>query len=213
MKKNVWILLAGDFAAPSRLPKPGEMIIAVDGGICHAARLAVTPDIWLGDFDSSDVITQHRYASVPRQCFPQDKDETDFELALIYLRQNYPDTEQLIIIGGLGREKDHEFANLWLLPSFGIQTVFLGLEETRLFAQGPVLWQLQGKKSAKISLFAFTPLHGIFYHGLKWPLNNASLAPFSTRAARNILIQHSATIQWQTGCGMVFLSSDTHVIY
>lgn len=212
MKKTVWILLAGDFALPPRLPAPEEIVIAVDGGIYHAADLTLMPDVWLGDFDSSDSETLPKYAAVPKRRFAKDKDETDFELALKYVAQYYPQTEQLMIIGGLGKEKDHEFANLWVLPAFGMPTIFFGADEIRLFAQGPVCWHLQGRAGNTISLFALTPLHGIFSAGLRWSLHNASLSPFAVRASRNCFSADRANICWDSGCGLIFLTNHTTAV-
>ena len=78
------ILLGGELHATPRLMSQvaGHRVIAADSGMEHAALLGVTPELWLGDFDSADEALFTIYPDVPREAFPQDKDMTDGELAI-----------------------------------------------------------------------------------------------------------------------------------
>ena len=78
------ILLGGELHATPRLMSQvaGHSVIAADSGMEHAALLGVTPEAWLGDFDSAGEALFDRYPDVPRMAFPQDKDMTDGELAI-----------------------------------------------------------------------------------------------------------------------------------
>ena len=78
------ILLGGDLAVTPRLMGriAGSRVIAADSGMAHAALLGVTPELWIGDFDSADAALFDRYAHVERKAFPAEKDMTDGELAL-----------------------------------------------------------------------------------------------------------------------------------
>ena len=145
MGETVWLLLAGDFVRPSRMPRADEVGIAVDGGMRHAAALGVVPQWWLGDFDSSDALD----ATSPRLSFPVEKDETDFELALAFVRARWPQAH-LWVLGADGDEADHGFANLWVLPRFGLPTLLLGRNGTRAFASGAAAWQLCGQPGDKV---------------------------------------------------------------
>ena len=76
-------------------------IIAADSGYDLAVKLGLTPDIVVGDLDST------RYSEVLRKSgmhvSSRDKDESDFELALMSLR----DDEEYDLLGGGEGRIDH----------------------------------------------------------------------------------------------------------
>lgn len=84
MGETVWLLVAGDFVRPSRMPRADEVVIAVDGGMRHAAALSVVPQWWLGDLTATPWM---RYVA---PFFPRGKGQTDFELALAFVRARWP---------------------------------------------------------------------------------------------------------------------------
>ena len=54
------ILLGGELTVTERLMRQisGARVIAADSGMRHAAALGVNPELWIGDFDSSDAALQ-----------------------------------------------------------------------------------------------------------------------------------------------------------
>lgn len=208
---NIFLLLAGDYAAPGVLPQAGDAVIAVDGGIRHAERLQAMPDVWLGDFDSSDPARIAQYANVPRQSFSADKDQTDFELALTRANRLYPQGT-LHIIGSHGDEADHSFANLWVLPQSALPCVLWQKNAVIVAAHGALQMRFAAPPGSKVSLFAATPLHGVSTRGLRWPLQNSTLQPFQALAARNEMAAEEAEIRWQQGFGMIFLPAATRLL-
>lgn len=208
---NIFLLLAGDYAAPGVLPQAGDAVIAVDGGIRHAERLHAMPDLWLGDFDSSDPARIAQYANVPRQSFSADKDQTDFELALTRANRLYPQGT-LHIIGSHGDEADHSFANLWVLPQSALPCVLWQKNAVIVAAHGALQMRFAAPPGSKVSLFAATPLHGVFAHGLRWPLHNSTLQPFQALASRNDMAAEEAEIRWQRGFAFVFLPQQVQAL-
>ena len=112
MKKAV-IFCSGemdtDTVWPRALPD-GTIVICADGGIRHAERLGIIPDVVIGDHDSAerpypDTVTHFEY--------PPEKDATDTNLCLDYaMGQGCRD---ILILGGLGGRLDHEFSHYSLL--------------------------------------------------------------------------------------------------
>ena len=52
--KVCYIFGAGDlYAASVDIPQEA-LVIAADGGLYHTKKLGITPDVFLGDFDSAD---------------------------------------------------------------------------------------------------------------------------------------------------------------
>ncbi|MDO5091032.1 MAG: thiamine diphosphokinase [Cardiobacteriaceae bacterium] len=202
---RVWLLLAGDFAAPGVAVGAGDAVIAVDGGMRHAERLGVVPDVWLGDFDSADAALQARYAGVERREFPRDKDFTDLELALATARARYPQAA-LHIVGSGGDEADHAFANLWVAGAMSAGAMVFWQKRSVIVAgAGPFTLGFAAPFGGKVSLLALTPLTGVRCEGLRWALAGETLPPFVARAARNEMAAERAEIGWQSGVGLLFL--------
>mgnify|MGYP001184054706 CR=1 FL=1 len=78
------ILLGGELSPGPRLAAQieGARVIAADGGMRHAATLGLVPELWVGDFDSSDTALKARFSGVERVEHPVAKDMTDGELAI-----------------------------------------------------------------------------------------------------------------------------------
>lgn len=78
------ILLGGELSPGPRLASQieGARVIAADGGMRHAATLDLVPELWVGDFDSSDKALKSRFSGVERVEHPVAKDMTDGELAI-----------------------------------------------------------------------------------------------------------------------------------
>lgn len=201
---TIWLLLAGEDAPPAIAAQAGDSVIAVDGGIRHAQRLGLMPDVWLGDFDSARADLIARYAHVPRLTYPADKTQTDFELALAHINAHYP-RGTLHIIGSHGNEADHSFANLWVLPQSALPCVLWQENACIISARGEAGVRFAAPIGSKISLFALTPVHHVYSHGLRWPLDNAQLTPHRALAARNEMAAPEAHIRWQQGQALLFL--------
>lgn len=119
MTQKFTLLLAGELTVTDRLRAQigGSRIIAADGGMTHAAAVGVMPELWLGDFDSSDKALIARYADVPRQSHPVAKDATDGELAVDEAVRL--GASELLLAGGFGGQADHAFAHMMLLLRCG----------------------------------------------------------------------------------------------
>jgi thiamine pyrophosphokinase len=97
-----------------------EAIIAVDGGGRYLAALGVRPDVVVGDLDSldSEIWEGWERDGTSIVVYPAEKDETDLELALLYVVEHFEGDIELI--GALGGRLDQMLANIFLLahPAF-----------------------------------------------------------------------------------------------
>ncbi len=85
---------------------PGDFIIAADSGLDRALYCGYSPDLVVGDMDS--VKNKTFLDDIPDDCvkiFPEDKDETDTEIALRILKEMKAD--RVILAGGGGGRMDH----------------------------------------------------------------------------------------------------------
>lgn len=96
--------------------RPGDLVVAADGGTQHALAAGITPAHVIGDLDSlsPELHGMLNAAGTVIHAHPPAKDETDLELALLWAVQQ-SDVTQIIVLGALGGRPDQELANLLLL--------------------------------------------------------------------------------------------------
>ncbi|WP_187968556.1 thiamine diphosphokinase [Aquibium microcysteis] len=173
------ILLGGDLVRTPRLDAALSQarVIAADSGIRHAATLGLTPELWIGDFDSVTAAEIAENAGIERDMHPPEKDSTDGELAAEAAIAR--GATRLIMVGAFGGERaDHAFLHM---------TAAIRLAERGL----PVLLSSGSEEGAPLlpgehgfdypdgtlfSILAFSPLAGLSVSGAKWPLTEVELA-------------------------------------
>lgn len=122
--RTCFIVGAGSFNGMSVYPSEGDMIIAADGGYAYLNTLGIEPHVLLGDFDSLEIVPQHRHLIRHSPI----KDDTDMALAVAYAKeQGY---RRFILYGGLGGKRlDHTIANLQLITGMsreGLEVYLIG---------------------------------------------------------------------------------------
>lgn len=189
--------------------RPGDWILAADGGLHNARRLGATPAVVIGDLDSIDPrdVKALEASGVTLLRHPERKDETDLELALAHAVQQ--GVEEILVLGALGDRWDQTLANALLLAS-------PLLEGTRAWlADGDQrMTLLRGGQSLNLDAAPGTPLsllplggdaQGVRTHGLEYPLHGDTLHFAATRGISNTLLGHSATIELTQGLLLVIL--------
>jgi thiamine pyrophosphokinase len=180
-------------------------VICCDGGIRHAELLKIKPDVIIGDMDSASVVKLEQYEKqgVKVIKYPQEKDETDTQLALEYVLKLQPSAIE--IWGALGGRLDHALANLSLL-SMGVKA---GID-TRLVDEYCEAFVVNKKNSFKeaigqtVSLFACpTGAERITSQGFQYSLNNESLGVDNVRGISNVITATPATISLDKGSLLV----------
>lgn len=181
------ILLGGDLTPTKRLRRQidGARVIAADGGMKRAFELGVVPELWMGDFDSSDQKMDHAFAAVPRQQFPAAKDKTDGALAIAEaLRLG---ATRISLVGGFGGRFDHALGH-------GLQLVALAQRGVACFMTSgdeeayPVLdsLNLDGLSyGTRLSVLGLNALEGLSIVGVRWPLHGVAVPLGSTLTLSN----------------------------
>jgi thiamine pyrophosphokinase len=198
--------LVGAAPAATKIePRPGDFVLAVDGGLDHLRRWGVSPDFFLGDCDS---VQSPVPAGVPSVRYPGQKDETDMELALLEgLRRGFFRFE---IVGGSGGRPDHGFANVQLLVKAARHSAFAVLRgedysATALTDQGSLT--LRG--SGTFSLFAYgEAAAGVTVRGAQYALDGETLQGDTPRGVSNVLDGGEAEISLESGVLLVYWQSD-----
>lgn len=192
-----YIVGAGD--CTERFEKnEGDLVIAADGGTTHLSRMGIVPDLFVGDFDSTDsagaapLVVRH----------PMEKDDTDMALAV---REGHSrGYRDFRLYGALGGARfDHSVANLQLLLYCAEQglraTLYHGDVRTRVLRNGEKMTFSAGARGY-VSVFAFGGVaRGVTLFGLKYPLEDGTLTPDLPLGVSNEFVGKEATVSVAEG--------------
>ncbi len=159
------------------------------------------PAVVIGDMDSltEEELTPMREAGVKMIQHPQDKNETDFELALGYTAD--AGFSEILIVGALGGRLDQTLGNLALLSQAdlaGRQVWMEDGQETVRFVRERVTFT--GKPGDIVSLIPWgSEVSGVTTEGLRWPLRQETLQPERTRGISNEMVGETASVSIEAG--------------
>ena len=209
------ILLGGDLTVTSRLlgQIAGARVLAADSGMRHAAPLGVVPELWLGDFDSTDAALAAQYPMVERQVFPAAKAMTDGELAVHEAYER--GASEVILAGAFGGERtDHAFLHLSMatalankepLNGAASKKIFLtsGHEEATPLCHGNTVFDLPD--GTLFSILGFDTLTRLSISGAEWPLDNITV-PFGSSLTLSNRVNKALTVTLGAGSAILLAS-------
>lgn len=187
-----------------------DLVIAVDGGAELCALAGITPDVAVGDFDSTAASTLGalRDAGVEVETFPAEKDATDLELALATARMR--GTTEVLIVGAVGGRLDHTLAVVGALArerSVRPELVEPDVHCWLLAADARRSISLAGD-GALVSVMAVSGQAVVSVTGTKWELGAARLEPLAGLGVSNVLTAGTATIEVAEGVVLVVSASE-----
>jgi thiamine pyrophosphokinase len=183
------VLLGGALEATPRLAADvaGARIVAADGGMRHAATLGVSPEIWVGDFDSTPPALLAAWLHVERQPYPVAKNETDGAIAVSVATER--GARKIVLAGALGGERsDHALMHLLHAVSLEEQGFAIKLTsgEEEAWPLLPGSREIDLPKGSLFSILGLTPLAGLFIGNVRYPLNDFSLPFGASRTISNV---------------------------
>lgn len=208
----VWVLAASPFWTPTdlgHLPAP-DALIAADGGSGLAAQLGLTPDLVIGDLDSSDpsLIETLQQAGARLDRYKHEtKWETDTELAALAALEMGAET--IILLGAAGARLDHTLANVLLLTHPRLAPVDVRLVDGRqtLLLAKPGKWNaLPARVGDTVSLLPIGgQANGVRTEGLEYPLDREALLPGRGRGVSNIVTGERAGVYLESGTLLIVI--------
>lgn len=183
------VLLGGALVATPRLVADiaGARFVAADGGMRHAASLGVTPDIWVGDFDSTSPELLAAWPAVERQPYPAAKNETDGAIAVSVATER--GARRIVLAGALGGERsDHALMHLIHAVSLAEAGIAVKLTsgDEEAWPLLPGNSEIDLPKGSLFSILGLSPLAGLFIGNVRYPLNDFTLPFGSSRTISNV---------------------------
>ncbi|WP_018674496.1 thiamine diphosphokinase [Riemerella columbina] len=153
-----------------------------------------------GDFDSYELAPQHQGLEV---IHTPDQDYTDFHKALNILKSR--GVKEIKVYGASGDEQDHFLGNLTVAYHFKDTLDIIFEDEYARYFFIPNTFKLQGVQNKMISLYPFPYAKEVTTKGLKWLLNGEDLEITHRIGTRNIAIEDTVTIEYNSGGLLVFV--------
>lgn len=200
------IVGAGDFCARSLTARPGDFVIAADGGYSRLSAAGVTPDLLLGDFDSLE-----RVPELPEVLrYPKIKDDTDMMLAVrLGLERGF---RRFCLYGGTGGRLDHTLANLQTLRYLSERDCEAFLIDPRSAASclsGGSSLSFPAGMRGFVSVFAQGgPARGVRIRGLMYSLEDAELHCDMPLGVSNEFLDGPASVSVSEGCLLVWWQTE-----
>jgi thiamine pyrophosphokinase len=199
---------------PSLKELHGEQVvwIGADRGVYYLLEEGIIPQQAFGDFDS---VTEEELATIQEKIkhihlFPSQKDETDLELAILWALEQKPTSIKLF--GVTGGRFDHTLANIQLaIKGIEYQIPIEIVDQQNIICMNTPGTYIVPRMEAYpyLSFVPFTQeVTGIFLHGFKYSLTNASIQWGSTLCISNELVEHTGTYSFESGIIIMVRSKD-----
>ncbi|HPV14831.1 MAG TPA: thiamine diphosphokinase [Candidatus Cloacimonadota bacterium] len=202
MNKTAWIITP---CAPDTLfdsyqaISPSDIIIAVDGGLERCLALGIEADYLCGDLDSLEHALLQAFPREKTLRFPQDKDETDTELALMKVSEL--GFRNAVICNDMQGRVDHVLGliqNLQWAQLHGVKACVQSKSQKLFIVDNS--FHAKGYQGCLLSLVALNqPAHFQRSSGLKWNLKNLVLEPHLSRGISNQITGENLEIELAEG--------------
>lgn len=180
--------------------KPDDFVICADSGYDHAKKYGITPDIVIGDMDS----TKFTDIEEEKKLYPKRKDFTDSELAVMYAEEK--GFEETLLFAMIGTRMDHSLANISMLPRLK-NAVIIDANNEIYFTESEI--SLSGKQGDIISIIPFKEdVSGITTDGLDYPLKNGTIKHGTSLGVSNVMLGESCRIKIEKGAAFIIRSKD-----
>ncbi|MCA1023327.1 thiamine diphosphokinase [Halobacillus litoralis] len=187
--------------------------IGADQGAEVLVEAGISPHAAIGDFDS---VSERSYQKIKEQAlelhtYPDEKDETDLELAIKEALNRK--AEHIVLLGVTGGRMDHSQANIQLLYPLmekGIKAVIVDHQnQIEMAASG----SHKIEEDPQYPYLSFLPVtlevKELTLNGFYYPLSRAHLPFGSTLCISNRLVEDTGTFSFESGILLVIRSTDS----
>jgi thiamine pyrophosphokinase len=189
-----------------------QLWIGADQGAEVLLEQGIVPDMAIGDFDS---VSKPSYNTIKAQAkcykeYPNEKDETDLELAIMEALKWNP--EHILLFGVTGGRMDHSLANIQLLYPLLQKNVKAKIIDVQNQVELVSAGRHTIEADEQYPYLSFLPItlevKNLSLTGFYYPLSDAYLPYGSTLCISNMLIQEAGTFSFDSGILLVIRSKD-----
>ncbi len=199
-----------DYSLLEKLIDENDYIVCADGGLDHLIKIDQIPNIILGDLDSISLfgIKYIEDKAIQVEKYPSIKDNTDSELAIMYLIEK--GIKKITLIGGSGTRLDHTIANIFLMKRFNKEDIELKIvDDNNIVNYVDDTFEIKRRQGWFISIIPLN-FDGICVSltGFRYPLYHKYIEFSSTLGVSNEVIDEIGKIEIHKGEALVFESLD-----
>lgn len=187
--------------------------VGVDGGALRLLEQKLPIEVAIGDFDSvtkeqRDLIYGAASTIVE---LPSEKDDTDFEAALLWVKEHYKETP-IHVLGSFGGRVDHEISTLWTMmrPDLAPLIPYVVFEDATNIVNfiQPGTYTIEKMDFTKyLSFISMTPVENVTLVDVKYTLDSKSYA-YPVALVSNEFTGDKMTISFTKGLILVAQTRD-----
>ena len=190
-----------------------DKIICADGGLSVCHKLNLSPDYFIGDWDSvgkNEKPEVNRISGMENVItLPAEKDMTDSEAAVDFAVRNGFD--RITLLGGLGGRFDHTMGNIGILAKYCVKGVHIALLDgcNYVFMVSPGCIRVPASEYKYLGVISHSEkTSGLTLRGVKYPLSDYILTNRTTLGVSNEITEKYADISFTSGMLLIVLSKD-----
>lgn len=188
-----------------------DTVVAADGGGSVCFAVGRTPDVWIGDFDSvpPGLVEEAEHDGVTVLRHPVEKDASDLDLALDAVRERW--AASVTFTAAFSDRLDHTLASIGtLLRAVDLNACARepGFTLYPLDARARSRLALREAPGTTISVFAIDPHTTVSIHGVRYPLDAARLAQFSSLGLSNVAADREQSVSVLAGRVLVVVGRE-----
>lgn len=200
-KRRCVIVAAGQIDSVEFLKKNifyDDYVIAADAGFTKLKQADITPDLIVGDFDSSDLPEE----DIETITLSPIKDCTDTEYALSQAYER--GYREMLIIGGLGGRIDHSYANIVLTAQYKQKDC-----NVTVIDPNHKIYALKNEEKAicqgnkYVSVFAFAGECKVYFEDFYYGSDVITLSPFDVIGTSNEITGESGKVNIISGTAVI----------
>lgn len=183
-----------------------SLVVSADGATNRLLEMKMAPHVVIGDLDSILPACRAAIATGTTVIERPDQYSTDFEKALMYIRES--GFKSISLVGVKGGRLDHQITNLSVIRQFSSEFDFVLHDDDGIgyvLSERSPYWSQDVPSETVISLLPLSEVRGITTEQLKYPLKNETLTFGMRNGQSNVSLGGTVSISLKAGALICYL--------